>query len=100
MKIQNINNQNFGKESSFANSKNYADCFYSMDSDDKLDVIYGMLLEQKQDLVTLSKNQAKIQKCNDNASMFILNNLRNAGEYYDTVQLGRAFDGARINIIA
>ncbi len=70
-----------------------------MSQDEKLDAIYGLLIEQKHDLVTLSKNQAKIQQCNDNASMLILNNILKEGSSFDRTTLGNCFDDNEINLI-
>lgn len=39
--------------------------FYEMTNFGKLNVIYDMLLEQKQDLVTLSRNQHRMQNFNN-----------------------------------
>ena len=46
--------------------KKYPNSFYTLSEYDKLDVLYGMLIEQKQDLVTLSTNQYKMQNFNKN----------------------------------
>jgi len=99
MKIQKICNLSFGNEKSYEICKKYPNSFNTMTVDDKLDVIYGMLKEQKQDLVALSKNQAKIQKCNDNASMLILNNILEQGSSSDRTTLGNCFDHNKINLI-
>lgn len=100
MKIQCISKQFFGNEKSYEIAKEYPNSFRTMSEDDKLDVIYGMLKEQKQDLITLSQNQAKIQRCNDNASMAILNSFNhgiNNGKI--TAQIGNTFDANQIDII-
>lgn len=100
MKIQKINNQIFGNNKSFDICKKYPNSFYTFTEDDKLDVIYGMLKEQKQDLIALSLNQFKIQNCNDNASMAILNSFnRGMNNGKMKTQLGNTFDANRIDII-
>jgi len=99
MNIQKICNISFGNEKSYEICKKYPNSFSTMTVDDKLDVLYGMLKEQKQDLVTLSKNQAKIQKCNDTASVLILNNVRCHSGIDDETTLGNCFDHNKINLI-
>lgn len=101
MKIQNISNQTFGNERSYEIAKKYPDSFRTMSEDDKLDVIYGMLKEQKRDLIVLSLNQLKIQNCNDNATMAILNSFNHGvSNSKKTAQIGNTFDANRIDIIA
>lgn len=102
MKIQSIKNQTFGSEKSYGICKKYPNSFMTMSVDDKLDVIYGMLKEQKEDLITLSQNQYKIQSCNDNASMAILNSFNHGmgANGKITAQIGNTFDANRIDIIA
>lgn len=71
MKIQAINNQTFGVSRQYDICREYPNTFYTLSEDDKLDVVYDMLREQKLDLVTLSINQYKMQNFNKNVSSLL-----------------------------
>lgn len=100
MKIQTVSNQSFGVSYYLlSGAMKNRDRFYELSDSDKLDVIYHMLKDQNRDIVELSKNQQKIQTCNDLASMTLLNNITGRGANEDGVYLGRKFDNNRINLL-
>ena len=72
--------------------------FYAMSNSEKLDKIYNMLLEQKKDLVTLSKNQYKIQHCNSKASKMIFGYLSDS--FIEDPELKMCFDYNRIDVLS
>lgn len=65
MQIKHAGIQTFGTKSwSYEMVKQEPKNFYKLSDDGKLNVLYDMLTEQKEDIVTLSRNQEKIQSLN------------------------------------
>ena len=102
MQIQNNSCQTFGNNVSPNSAQRNRESFYEMNTDSKLNTIYEMLNQQKEDLVTLSKNQNKIQKCNkyttDILSAFSLNDpsdIEKSLEHNNNV-----YNAHKINILA
>lgn len=86
MRIQAVNT-NISRKLSFGEvDEGMDESFYSMPKEDKLDKIYDMLKEQKQDLITLSRNQYSMQNFNDIG--FRLTAANSAG----TAEIGKKSD--------
>ncbi len=100
MRIQAINNQTFGNRKSYGICKEYPESFYTLSEDGKLDVLYGMLVEQKRDLITLSKNQQKLQSFNYIAADTMLNNFDYVEYSYFNKLINKADKNSKIDIIS
>ena len=102
MKINSIKGTvNFSANSSYSSVLAGRKSFYELSMDDKLDVLYDMLIDEKENFKTVSFNQQKVMNFNKRAFKYVL--LNDAEPYLPdeaaVAKLEHAYDKNKIDII-